>query len=242
MKVIFNADDFGLTTGVNEGIAQAHLHGVVNSTTMMVGMGAEQDAVKIATQLPELKVGIHLRFTSGSPLTNGSSLIGDEGFFPRQAEFWQKQDFDLEEVYQEVSSQIAQFKKLGFQLSHIDSHHHAHTHPQLLPVIREIAHQLQVPLRGIGLDSSVWRYHFSDWFYDSNLSMAGLLSHLSQFQSTYDVVEIMCHPSKVDEALSAQSSYTHQRALELDILTSDELKEGLIKNGITVTDYSCLTS
>ncbi|WP_029809312.1 ChbG/HpnK family deacetylase, partial [Vibrio parahaemolyticus] len=69
MKVIFNADDFGLTQGVNTGIVKSHQDGVVKSTTMMVGMDAEQHAIELANQNPDLKIGVHLRFTAGAPLT-----------------------------------------------------------------------------------------------------------------------------------------------------------------------------
>lgn len=55
MKVIFNADDFGLTQGVNNGIVKSHQDGVVKSTTMMVGMDAEQNAIELANQNPDLK-------------------------------------------------------------------------------------------------------------------------------------------------------------------------------------------
>ena len=51
MQVIFNADDFGLTHGVNQGIKDAHLKGVVNSTTLMVGMSADKEAVELAKAL-----------------------------------------------------------------------------------------------------------------------------------------------------------------------------------------------
>lgn len=56
MKVIFNADDFGLTQGVNNGIVKSHQDGVVKSTTMMVGMDAEQHAIELAHQNPDLKL------------------------------------------------------------------------------------------------------------------------------------------------------------------------------------------
>ncbi|MDF4952104.1 ChbG/HpnK family deacetylase, partial [Vibrio parahaemolyticus] len=55
MKVIFNADDFGLTRGVNNGIVKAHQQGVVHSTTMMVGMDAEQHALELARHNSGLK-------------------------------------------------------------------------------------------------------------------------------------------------------------------------------------------
>ncbi|MFA0025879.1 ChbG/HpnK family deacetylase, partial [Vibrio sp. 10N.261.49.A5] len=99
MKVIFNADDFGLTSGVNIGIIKAHQQGVVNSTTMMVGMDAEKHAVELAKQNPDLKIGVHLRFTAGPPITGHPNLTNNKEEFVSYADLWKKQDFDAKVVY-----------------------------------------------------------------------------------------------------------------------------------------------
>lgn len=151
MKVIFNADDFGLTQGVNQGIVKAHLDGVVKSTTLMVGMPAEQHAVQLAKQLPELKIGLHLRFTAGRPLTGERNLTDEHGVFTAYRDFWQRRDYQPEVIYHEAIAQVEHFLKLGLTLSHLDSHHHAHTHPQLAPIIYEVAKKYHVPLRDIGM-------------------------------------------------------------------------------------------
>ncbi|MBN8132517.1 chitin disaccharide deacetylase [Vibrio vulnificus] len=241
MKVIFNADDFGLTRGVNDGIVHAHLDGVVRSTTMMVGMPAEAHAVELANHLPELKVGLHLRFTAGRPLTEGQNLVGRDGDFTPYGQFWHRRDYDPIAIHNEAVAQVEYFLALGLNLSHIDSHHHAHTHPQFEPVIYDIARTYQVPLRSTGLAGEAefgCRYHFTDHFYDKRVGHDSLIQHLLTLKEHYDVVEVMCHPAIVDTALEACSGYAKQRELELAILTSDELKLSLRKHDIEVTDYS----
>lgn len=244
MKVIFNADDFGLTQGVNNGIIKAHQQGVVLSTTMMMGMDAERHAVELANQNPNLKIGVHLRFTAGVPLTGHPNLTSGGEQFVRFNELWKKRDFQEEAVYQEAVAQVEHFLSLGLPLSHIDSHHHAHTHPQLLPVIRRVAEQYRVPLRGSGLchidcDTT---YHFTDEFYDQGVSLDGVMAHLKSLKSQYDVVEVMCHPADVDQHLLSISGYALQRELELQVLTSPILKQELAEHGMSITDYSTLIS
>ncbi|WP_104029253.1 chitin disaccharide deacetylase [Vibrio jasicida] len=244
MKVIFNADDFGLTPGVNNGIIKAHQQGVVRSTTMMVGMGAEKHAVELAKQNSNLKIGIHLRFTAGAPITGHPNLTNGKEHFVSYAELWKKQDFDLKAVYEEAQSQIEHFLALGLSLSHLDSHHHAHTHPQLLPVIRELATKYRVPLRGSGLCHvrNPVRYFFTDEFYDQGVSLDGLLRGLLRLKPQYDIVEVMCHPAEADQPLILSSGYALQRELELQVLTSPILKQELVQHGIAITDYSELIS
>ncbi|MGR5278919.1 chitin disaccharide deacetylase [Vibrio rotiferianus] len=244
MKVIFNADDFGLTPGVNKGIVKAHQQGVVCSTTMMVGMDAEEHAVELAKQNPNLKIGVHLRFTTGSPLTGNPNLTNGQARFVSYDELWKKQDFEEEVVYQEAIAQVEAFLKLGLSLSHLDSHHHAHTHPQLLPVIRKVAQKYKVPLRGSGLcyiENRV-NYYFTDEFYDQGVSLEGIMKHLLSLKAQYDVVEVMCHPAEADQPLLLKSSYALQRELELQVLTSSIFQQELTKHGMTVTDYSALIS
>ncbi|ENK2110323.1 MULTISPECIES: chitin disaccharide deacetylase [Vibrio] len=244
MKVIFNADDFGLTRGVNNGIVKAHRQGVVHSTTMMVGMDAEQHALELARHNPDLKVGVHLRFTAGVPITKHRNLTNGRAHFINYDELWSKQDFETQVVYDEAKAQVEHFLSLGLELSHLDSHHHAHTHPQILPVIKEVANEYRVPLRGTGLcqESMTIRYIFTDEFYDQKVSLDGLMAHLLSLKADYDLVEVMCHPAEADQALILKSGYVLQRELELQVLTSPILKEQLAHHGITVTDYSELVS
>ncbi|KGY10889.1 hypothetical protein NM22_18540 [Vibrio tubiashii] len=240
MKVIFNADDFGLTQGVNNGIVQSHLDGVVNSTTMLVGMPAQQHAVALAKELPTLKVGLHLRFTLGSPLTKSKNLCDENGEFFKYDSFWKQQHFTSKAIYNECIAQVEAFLDLGLELSHIDSHHHAHTHPLLLPIVADVAKKYSVPLRGQNVEHL--RYTFSDYFYDQNVEFDGLLRHILDRRDQYDVLEVMCHPAIVDKALLESSGYAVQREKELQVLTNEKLAILLVRHSIEVTDYSTLTT
>ena len=127
MKLIVNADDFGLTRGVNLGIIEAFQQGIVRSTTLMVGMPAERHAAELATLNPGLKVGIHLRLTAGTPMAeNVPTLLDQTGKLQNQSQFWDNQSMNSEEIERELRAQIEHFLSLGVELSHMDGHHHCH--------------------------------------------------------------------------------------------------------------------
>lgn len=239
MKVIFNADDFGLTQGVNDGIVQSHLEGVVNSTTLLVGMPAEKHAIALAKELPGLKVGLHLRFTLGKPLGGATELTNSRGEFFSYKEFWSRNGYCSQTIYQECIAQVEAFLATGLSLSHLDSHHHVHTHPEFLPIVQEVAAQYKVPLRGQLVPNI--KYAFTDKFYDQEVDLDLLVNHLVEFGQSYDVVEVMCHPARVDNALLEGSGYAQQREKELAVLTDDRLAVLLARHSIEVTDYSAIS-
>ena len=70
MKLIVNADDFGLSKAINFGIVESHLEGIVTSTSMMITMPAVKHAKSLAKNIPDLGIGLHLNISLGKPLTN----------------------------------------------------------------------------------------------------------------------------------------------------------------------------
>lgn len=241
MHVIFNADDFGLSRGVNTGIIESSNNGVVRSTTLMVGMEAQTHGLSLLADAPNLKIGLHIRLTAGQAFSKKGTLTDGAGHFLSQDNFWPRTYFNESELYEELSLQVAAFKKLGVPLSHIDSHHHVHTHPKVFPIVLELAKKHNVPLRGgetLGANPRVLRYQFSDAFYGNSIDVATIVNEIKRFRLHTDVVELMCHPAHIDHSLKAQSSYHQQRAIELKTLVSEELETALRKERVSVTDYS----
>ena len=81
-ELIVNADEFGLTEGVNHGIVEVHRQGIVTSTTMVANEHAFEHAIELSKQVPELAIGVHLNVTHGSPVlpeVRVYSLVDDEG-------------------------------------------------------------------------------------------------------------------------------------------------------------------
>ena len=68
--LIVNADDFGASRGINRGIIEAHRHGIVTSTSLMVNTPFSAEAAKLADEVRHLSVGLHVNLpaeTNGSP-------------------------------------------------------------------------------------------------------------------------------------------------------------------------------
>jgi hopanoid biosynthesis associated protein HpnK len=139
-RLIINADDFGMTAGVNRAIAEAHRQGCVSSSTLMATGAAVRDAVAIAKDTPTLSIGCHVVLVDGRPISDPtivSSLIDsrDQGRFrsrvPRLALAAVRGKVSENEIYREVSAQFECLNSLGISLSHVDSHQHSH----VLPVV-----------------------------------------------------------------------------------------------------------
>jgi predicted glycoside hydrolase/deacetylase ChbG (UPF0249 family) len=144
-RLIVNADDFGLTTGVNRAIIECHQRGIVSSTTLMATGAQLDEAVQLATALPTLGVGCHVVLVDGEPLlppNDVRSLLapGTDRFYQTATEILMAQArgrFKAEEIEAEAGAQFARLKKLGVRLTHFDSHKHTHMFPRILrPLLR----------------------------------------------------------------------------------------------------------
>jgi predicted glycoside hydrolase/deacetylase ChbG (UPF0249 family) len=147
--LIVNADDFGLTRGVNAGILQAHEDGIVTSTTLMVNMPGFSDAVAQAMRHPKLATGLHLNLTYGRPLSPANavrSLVDDGGRFVKNPSYVLGNGRP-DEMMTEFGAQVRRFLSTGLTLSHIDTHHHLHRSAVVLDLVVETAKELGVTVR-----------------------------------------------------------------------------------------------
>jgi hopanoid biosynthesis associated protein HpnK len=145
-RLIVNADDFGLTAGVNRGIIEAHYAGILTSTTLMANSAAFGDAIQLAQSNPKLSVGCHLVLVDGSPLLGADkvpSLMdpGNRGHFRQNISSFALRAMsgrlDAKEIEAEATTQIRKLQSAGIQVSHIDTHKHTHMFPQVLrPLLR----------------------------------------------------------------------------------------------------------
>jgi predicted glycoside hydrolase/deacetylase ChbG (UPF0249 family) len=153
-RLIVNADDFGLTTGVNRAIAELHRAGLLTSTTLMARAGATEEAIELARSLPSLGVGCHVVLVDGQavlpPRKGIAGLVnpGDGRFRPTLAGFldwlyrgslarWPFRSIAAGEIEAEAAAQIAVLQSRGVRLTHIDTHKHTHMFPAVLrPVLR----------------------------------------------------------------------------------------------------------
>jgi len=146
--LIVNADDFGLTAGVNRAIVELHAGGVLTSTTLMARAGATAEAVRLARATPTLGVGCHVVLVDGEsvlPANEIPSLIDQRTgrFMPTLGAFLQRLmtgRIRAAEMEAEATAQIAHLQAAGVSLTHIDTHKHVHMFPAVLkPVLRAAA-------------------------------------------------------------------------------------------------------
>ncbi|WP_231908243.1 MULTISPECIES: hopanoid biosynthesis-associated protein HpnK [unclassified Cupriavidus] len=143
--MIVTADDFGLTTGVNEAVELAHRDGVLNAASLMVGAPAAADAVARARRLPALRVGLHVVLADGPAVLPRSAipdLVDAEGRFGSAMARDGCRFFFLPHVRRQLEAEIrAQFEAYaatGLPLDHVNTHKHFHLHPTVLSLILRI--------------------------------------------------------------------------------------------------------
>jgi chitin disaccharide deacetylase len=142
-RLIVNADDFGLSSGVNLGIIEAAESGVVTAASMIVNLPAFDDGVRRAQSSNTLSLGLHLNLTSGRPLTTAPSLTRREtGEFYPLPTLIARASLGLvhaPEIERECTAQIDRMIDFGLPPTHLDSHRHVHAHPALWPMVIKAA-------------------------------------------------------------------------------------------------------
>ena len=151
-RLIVNADDFGLTRGINQAIADLHIAGVVTSATLMATGTAFGHAVELAHAHPRLGVGCHIVLTDGIPVSPPETirtLLGKDGRSLRPS----LNDLLLtavrgglnpDEIEREATAQIRALQATGIRVTHLDTHKHTHTLPQVAGPLLAAAKQTGV--------------------------------------------------------------------------------------------------
>jgi predicted glycoside hydrolase/deacetylase ChbG (UPF0249 family) len=217
--LIINADDFGASQGLNRGILECHTRGVVTSASLMVTGRAVHEAVAISRDCPGLSVGLHWD-------------VWGEG--ERQFDIG-----DVPAVRREFCRQVEEFHRLmGCMPTHIDSHHHVHRRPELLPVFRELVEPLGVPLRGetgvrfIGGFYAQWEWMVTNLEYVSVPRLQCMLRE----EVNEEWTEFSCHPGYVSPDFT--SVYLQEREAEVRTLTDPCISETIDMLGIHLVNYT----
>ena len=230
--LITNADDFGFTRDVNEGIVHAHRHGILTATTLMAPGAAFHHAVSLARENPKLDVGVHL------------VLVGSPGYPPTVGRLLAS--LGKIRIYDELAGQVRKVLDAGIRPSHLDTHKHTHLLPPVLDAVARVAEEFKIP----------WVRQPLFGFFERTLKRHGCRAtdHFSGFALTgrYDAVrlaklirrlpdgltEFMCHPGFCTQELEgATTRLKASRRLELDALTSREVRAALEESNVALTRY-----
>jgi predicted glycoside hydrolase/deacetylase ChbG (UPF0249 family) len=218
-RLIFNADDFGASTGVNQGILDCHTRGVVTSTSLMVTGRAVKEAVSMSGDHPELAVGLHW------------DVWGED-----------EREFDIKNlraVRDEFHRQLDEFNRLLKRMpTHVDSHRHTHLEKHLFPLFEELVTPLGIPLRGNGRVRFIGGF-YAQWEWKvTNLDYVSLpfLEKMLHEEVKEGWTEFSCHPGYVSADFSA--AYLEEREAEVRTLTDYRARETIERLGIHLVSYA----
>lgn len=149
--VIVNGDDFGISSGVNRAIIEAHQRGVLTSTSLMVAGLAFDEAVALAHDNPKLAVGLHLVLGRGQavlPREQIPHLVDSNGNFSDRVNLaglrYHLSPGARRELPLEIRAQLEKFRSTGLQLSHVDGHVDMHLNPVALHTLVELAEEFNI--------------------------------------------------------------------------------------------------
>jgi predicted glycoside hydrolase/deacetylase ChbG (UPF0249 family) len=208
-SLIVNGDDFGASHGINLGVIEANQKGILTSASLMVDRPASEEAARLGAGLATLGVGLHVALVAPPPA----------------------------DAEAEVQRQLERFIELSGQMpTHIDSHHHVHRHPRLLPAFLAVAERYRLPLRdhyGVHHIASF----YGQWDGDTHLeqvspnAMRRIVS--SELEEGFN--ELCCHPGYVDDDL--ESSYSRERQTELETLCDPEIADMLRERAVRLVTF-----
>jgi len=158
-RLIINADDFGLTAGVNRAIVEAQRHGIVTSATLMANARAFDEAAGLARSMTAqgagFSAGCHVVLMDGEPVLPPEQVPSLLQPGTNNGDFRSKlNDFVLAsfrgklqpgEIEAEASAQIRRLQAAGIQPSHFDTHKHAHMFPAVLRPLLRAAQACGIP-------------------------------------------------------------------------------------------------
>lgn len=256
-KLVVNADDFGFTPDVNQGIIEAHRHGILTATTLMATGAAFDEAVRLARETPSLDVGCHL------------VLVGDPPFPRTVAQLMRAVALKRIHAYDEFALQVRRVLDAGLRPTHLDTHKHTHLLPPVLDAVARISEEFGVPWvrrpfdfpfaadgvpaakRATARAMTVARGRFA-----RVLARHGCRAtdHFAGFQITgrYDApglarliralpegsTEFMCHPGVLGQDLrAARTRLKESRERELRALTSSDVRAAIEECGIQLAGY-----
>jgi hopanoid biosynthesis associated protein HpnK len=150
-QLIVNADDFGLTRGVNQGIMRAHQEGILTSATLMATAREFDHAVALALANPTLGVGCHLVLVGGTavaPAEEIASLADKDGKLPKSLALFAARvslgRIRPRDIERELRAQIQKILAAGIKPSHVDTHKHTHVHPVVMEIVAGVVRDYEI--------------------------------------------------------------------------------------------------
>jgi predicted glycoside hydrolase/deacetylase ChbG (UPF0249 family) len=131
IRLVVNADDYGMTPSISRGIVRAHREGIVTSTSVLGNCADLSGAQHLLAEAPNLGVGVHVTLVGGAPVCPAGtvpSLVDSTGMLhPTPRSFiksWMRGVIQQADIEREIESQIKRVVDAGITPDHLDTHHH----------------------------------------------------------------------------------------------------------------------
>jgi predicted glycoside hydrolase/deacetylase ChbG (UPF0249 family) len=263
--IIVNADDFGLTAGVNAGIIGAHRRGLVRAASLMVTTPGFADAVALARAYSTLDLGLHLALTGVRPALPSAairSLVTCSGNFPSLRRWLARaatRRLNTEQLRAELRAQIERGLATGLRFTHLDGHHHVHLFPPVAGIVASFAREYGLPIvrrvrytpgddappKHLLLASADARWgNVYNGFARANAFRGfAFPSSLEDWAALIaslppGVTELMCHPGLADPTVRVLDPYVAPRAWELRWLTDERVAALFAAAGVAITTFA----
>jgi chitin disaccharide deacetylase len=223
--LIVNADDLGLSDGVNAGIAEAHEKGIVTSASLMVRQPAAAKAAHLAQQRPALAVGLHIDIGQWD-YESGEWRVAYQRCSPE----------DEAAVEVECRQQLEAFRELlGRDPTHLDSHQHTHIAEPVATVAEGLAAEVGVPLRarGIRYEGGFYGQSGKGEPWPQGIAVEHLIGLIESLPEGW--TELGCHPGI---GVLAESSYGPERERELGVLCDPRVRAAIEYGSIELRSFA----
>ena len=230
--LIVNADDFGLSAGVNAGVARTYEEGILTSASLMVRQAGAEQAAVYARATPALGVGLHVDL---------GEWVQRDGAWTAVYEVLPV-DGDPQAVEAEIHGQLARFRALtGHEPTHLDSHQHVHNWESVTEIFQRLATHLGVPLRhhlgGVTYCGDLYGHDDHGRPIPEAITPAALLLIIEGLAP--GVTELACHPGI---GADTGSPYGYEREQEVEVLCDPAVAEALRREGIALQSFADVAS
>jgi predicted glycoside hydrolase/deacetylase ChbG (UPF0249 family) len=218
LKIIINADDFGMSSVVNKAIYSSAKDGYLTSSTILVVAEEIDEAIEMTKELPQISFGIHLALTD-----DFVSLSSGKKFNEQNWKFNRLNIFQIPKIIKEFSLQIEKLRGYGVEISHIDTHHHIHRFPLVLWAVIAVAKKYKIkkirtqvllsnPKKANRVYRAVHNFILKSFHFKLVESYSDFPNFSEKIESDLgeQVVEVMCHPGSEynDESYFNQEFYS----------------------------------
>lgn len=250
MKVIFRADDLGMSEGVNYGIEKAVKDGIVMCVGMMTNMSSAEHGYQLIKDQTHISLGQHTNICLGTPAADPALIpslvdpITKQFCSSKEIRARKEDKVVFEEAVIEVEAQYQRFLAItGRKPDYFEGH--AVMSVNFFKALEFVAEKYDLfycnPLdptwcKQTGIDCRMLPDCIGNPNYDP---FAYVLEDGKAFYEEHKdgTVLMVFHPGYIDAFLMKHSSLVEGRPLEVEMLSSQTIKDWIEDNQYTLCNF-----